>query len=121
MSYLILSCSVLSYAVSSRPVLLSYGTRPGLTAQAGGLRSGSPTRRREAWELQVIAAVREEISETTGVDSEQVEVTVSTTTDACDLFEVTVDADYTFNTIVAWGGVPISTPLSKRVVMRQLR
>lgn len=74
---------------------------------------------RAAWENQIKNAATDEATSLPSYDEDNLELTVSTTSDSGGTIYVVVTADYDFKTIVPWPGMPRTLALHHQVGMRQ--
>jgi Flp pilus assembly protein TadG len=76
---------------------------------------------RATWQTRLQQAVTAEMSAVPGFDASQLQVNVSTTSDAYGLFRVTVEVEYPFTTVVPWPGTSQNVLLWCSTSMREIR
>jgi Flp pilus assembly protein TadG len=89
-------------------------------AEYGAMHEFTPYTR-SSWESQVQLAVQEEMQQLPGFAAGNLQVTLTTTTDQDGMFQLMVEVNYPFQTIVNWPGVPSQVPLDRKILMRQIR
>lgn len=75
---------------------------------------------RGSWEAAVRSAVESDMQGLQGYQPQQLDVAITTTTDADGLFRVAVQVTYPFQTVIAWPGLPSPVSLSHRLEMRRI-
>lgn len=74
---------------------------------------------RAAWENQIRSAALDEAASLPSYEADNLELAISTTNDSGGTIYVVVTADYDFQTIVPWPGMPHTLALHHQVGMRQ--
>jgi Flp pilus assembly protein TadG len=89
-------------------------------AEYGSMHKFTPYTR-SSWEAQVRQVVDDEMVGLAGFDSDELQVSITTTADEDDLFRASVHVAYPFRMVVNWPGLPETTTLRHAVQMRQIR
>jgi Flp pilus assembly protein TadG len=76
---------------------------------------------RAGWQSRLQQAVTAEMAAVPGFDASQLQVDISTTSDAYGLFRVTVEVEYPFTTVVPWPGTSQNVLLWASTSMREIR
>lgn len=74
-----------------------------------------------AWQARVEQAIDEEFTAVGGIEPANLDVQIDVADDAYGLHRVTVTADYSFWTVVAWPAIPRPLVLQRSVSMRRFR
>jgi hypothetical protein len=75
----------------------------------------------EGWETRIRQAVAEELSNTPGVDTSQLQTAIDVDVDLDGLYSVTVEVSLQTATFVTWPGLPHEVLQRQRATMRQQR
>jgi Flp pilus assembly protein TadG len=73
------------------------------------------------WEAEVRQAALEELQSIAGFDEDNLEYSLTTSTDADGITRLEVSVAYPFRTAVAWPGLPAGVTLRARIETRQFR
>jgi Flp pilus assembly protein TadG len=76
---------------------------------------------RASWEARIREDAVAEMAGLHGVAADELDIDIATFTDADGSVRVTVTADYRFETIVKWPGLPGEVPMRHAVTMCQYR
>lgn len=74
-----------------------------------------------AWTTAITSAVTDELSQSSGFNTNAVTLTATNTVEASGLSRVSVQVTYPFSTLVNWPGLPSSINIQQTVVVRCIR
>lgn len=73
------------------------------------------------WQQQIAAAMREDFSTTSELDTSLLNIQFQVTPDSYDLDRVCITASYPFTTVIAWPGIPQSIAMQRQLTFRRFR